>query len=73
MSNFTLPFSTANCTVTNPEGKTTMNMKEHMELAREEHQQHLFTLQALDKVQYTPRTSTLIAIFDYAQSEKEER
>lgn len=72
MSNFTLPFSTANCTVTNPEGKTTTHMQENTELAREERQQHLLTLQALDKVQYAPRTSTLIAIFDYANSVKEE-
>lgn len=69
MSNFTLPFSTVNCTVTNPEGKKTTTMQEKIELAREER----LTLQALDTVQYTPRTSTLIAIFDYAQSVKEER
>ncbi|MFD2889119.1 hypothetical protein [Chitinophaga cymbidii] len=47
-------------------------MQENTELAREERQQNLFTLQALDTVQYAPRTSTLIAIFDYAQSVKEE-
>ncbi|GEP94648.1 hypothetical protein CCY01nite_09080 [Chitinophaga cymbidii] len=72
MSNSTLPFSTVNCTVTNPEGKKTTTMQENTELAREERQQNLFTLQALDTVQYAPRTSTLIAIFDYAQSVKEE-
>lgn len=70
MSNFTLPVSTPNCAVTDPEGKL---MKENRELAREEEKLHLQTLQILNKVQYSPRPSTLVAIFDYAQSVEEER
>lgn len=48
-------------------------MKENRELAREEEKLHLQTLQILNKVQYSPRPSTLVAIFDYAQSVEEER
>ncbi|RPD40646.1 hypothetical protein EG028_15245 [Chitinophaga barathri] len=70
MSNFTLPVSTPNCAVTDPEGK---HMQENTELAREEEKLHLQTLQILNKVQYSPRPSTLVAIFDYAQSVEEER
>ncbi|WP_440645290.1 hypothetical protein [Chitinophaga sp. 22620] len=70
MSNFTLPVSTPNCAVTDPEGKL---MQENSELAREEEKLHLQTIQMLNKVQYSPRPSTLVAIFDYAQSVEEER
>ena len=70
MSNFTLPVSTPNCAVTDPEGKL---MQENSELTREEEKLHLQTLQMLNKVQYSPRPSTLVAIFDYAQSVEEER
>ncbi|WP_162946495.1 hypothetical protein [Chitinophaga barathri] len=48
-------------------------MQENTELAREEEKLHLQTLQILNKVQYSPRPSTLVAIFDYAQSVEEER
>lgn len=72
MSNSTLHFSIANCIVTNPNGKKTNQMKENTDLARER-QQHMQTLQALDQVKYSPRQSTLIAIFDHAHSVQEER
>ncbi len=72
MSNSTLPVSTpTNYAVTEPEGKTT-HMPENKELALEEERLHLQTLQALNTVQYAPRTSTLIAIFDYANNTEEE-
>lgn len=66
MSNFTLPYSTPNCAVTDPQGKT---MQEKQKMTREE----LQTLQILDTLQYAPRTSTLIAIFEHAQHIKEEQ
>lgn len=71
MSNFTLPVSTPNCAVTDPEGK--LMQEKNIELAREEEKLHLQTLQMLNKVQYSPRPSTLVAIFDYAQNVEEER
>ena len=70
MSNFTLPVSTPNCAVTDPEGKF---MQENIELAREEEKLHVQTLQMLNKVQYSPRPSTLVAIFDHAQRVEEDR
>lgn len=47
--------------------------EKNIELAREEEKLHLQTLQMLNKVQYSPRPSTLVAIFDYAQNVEEER
>lgn len=66
MSNFTLPFSTPNYVVTDPEGQT-VPMQVNQELLREEKKLHLLTLQALNTVKLAPRQSTLIAIFDHAQ------
>jgi hypothetical protein len=66
MSNFTLPYSTSNCAVTDPQGKT---MQEKQEMTREE----LQTLQILDTLQYAPRTSTLVAIFEHARNVQEEQ
>lgn len=40
---------------------------QEQDFVREEQQVHLQTLQALDAVQYSPRPSTLVAIFDHAQ------
>lgn len=66
MSNFTLPYLTStNCAVTDPQGKT---MQEKQEMTREE----LQTLQILDSLQYAPRTSTLVAIFEHAHNVREE-
>lgn len=70
MINSTLPFSIPDYIVTDPEGKNSV-MQEHSELAREEQQLHLQTLQALNQVQYSPRTSTLMAILDYAAGQTE--
>lgn len=66
MSNFTLPYSTSNCAVTDPQGKI---MQEKQEMTREE----LQTLQILNTLQYTPRTSTLVAIFEHAANVEEQR
>lgn len=66
MSNFTLSYSTSNCAVTDPQGKT---MQEKQEITREE----LQTLQILNTLQYAPRTSTLVAIFEHAGNVEEQR
>ncbi|MGX5820131.1 hypothetical protein ACWKWU_18180 [Chitinophaga lutea] len=44
-------------------------MQEKQEISREE----LQTLQLLDAIQYAPRTSTLIAIFEHARNVTEEQ
>ncbi|WP_157962683.1 hypothetical protein [Chitinophaga deserti] len=43
------------------------------DLVREEKQLHLQTHQALDTIRYSPRTSSLTAIFDYAQDAAKDR
>ena len=44
-------------------------MQEKQEMTREE----LQTLQILDTLQYAPRTSTLVAIFEHARNVQEEQ
>jgi hypothetical protein len=70
MSNSTLPYSAQKGALTDPSQKT-MHMQEQ-DFVREE-QQHLQTLQALDTLQFSPRPSTLVTIFDYAHETNKER
>ncbi|MGE7773709.1 hypothetical protein [Chitinophaga caseinilytica] len=46
---------------------------QEQEMKREEQQLHLQTIQALDSIQYSPRPSTMVAIFDYAHEAAKER
>ncbi|RAJ10600.1 hypothetical protein LX64_00205 [Chitinophaga skermanii] len=73
MSNSTLPFFNLQSYASSEAGNNECDMKEEKRLQQEDQQLILVTKQLLDTVQYTPRTSTLQAIFDYAKKGEKKR